>query len=279
MVEKLGAAELELTLSDGKRISRTVDYNCSKLVLSRMGIQSLDLKALEDLPHLTWLDLSHNDIQHVNLDSIKTSQIQYLSLSYNPFEEGLNLSFLSTTSRLRTLRMTGCKLEEIDLSPLSKSVLENLSIAFNNLTEIDLAPLSSCSHLQMLLLNRNLISELDLTSIASCSSLRVLNIGDNPLQEIDLAPLRSCDKLFSLALDKTKIESIDLTPLKGITTLKGLDLSNNRLNTVDLRPLERYNSMCKIRLTGNPLTRIITSLDSTCLELEIDSGVLVDRSP
>ena len=154
----------------------------------------------------------------------------------------INLNGMSLTD-------TNC----IDGIELYDSTLAVLSLFANNLADIDLSPLASCTNLKLLYLDDNTIFNIDLTPLATCVNLERLELEFNALLGIDLAPLTSCINLEALQFDFNFLEYIDLTPLESCINLETLHLDFNFLTTIDLTPLWDLDSLDDIMLRYNNL--------------------------
>ncbi|RKZ30679.1 hypothetical protein DRQ33_07685, partial [bacterium] len=179
------------------------------------------------------------------------------------------LSGIELYPTLQVLDLGDNNLTSIDLSPLSSCTnLLNLKLDNNNLTSIDLAPLASCTNLQRLYLYNNQLTSIDLAPISSCTNLQKLYLGGNDLTSIDLSPLSSCTNLQGLYLSCNNLTSIDLLPLSSCTNLKGFDLWDNNLTSIDLSPLTSCTYLQWFSLCANSLTNIDLSPLEACANLE-----------
>ena len=81
-----------------------------------------------------------------------------------------------------------------------------LSLQYNQLTSIDLLPLSSCPDLLILSLYGNQLTSIDLTPLSSCTNFMWLELTFNQLTSIDLSPIWGLD-LLGLYLDNNYLDS------------------------------------------------------------------------
>ncbi|MHA2334379.1 MAG: hypothetical protein ACXAEU_20295 [Candidatus Hodarchaeales archaeon] len=138
---------------------------------------------------------------------------------------------------LRGLRLSSCKLTEVDLSPIETILsLEKLVLSKNDIDEIDLSPLSKLNKMNELSLDGNLLDHINLQPLKDLSNIETINLSSNELEEVDLSPLSSSSNLKELYLDNNFLTDIDLRPL---SKTKGLHLSleNNPIDDIDLEPL------------------------------------------
>ncbi|RKZ33131.1 hypothetical protein DRQ33_04725 [bacterium] len=151
-------------------------------------------------------------------------------------------------------------------------LLEILSLDWNNLTELDLCPLTHCQNLRLLSLYENRLVAIDLTPLEYCINVQMLDIGHNELTTINLSPLSNCinlqfiyfdwNKLTSVELlsnpnveyihlDNNLLTDVDLSPLSLCTNLKWLHLENNRLTSIELSPIWELDSLFRLYLSNN----------------------------
>ncbi|KAF6000892.1 hypothetical protein F1559_002260 [Cyanidiococcus yangmingshanensis] len=135
-------------------------------------------------------------------------------------------------------RLMSVSFEQLRSLP-SLASLSEISVASNQLRNIDLRPIASCRSLQVLLLNDNLLEGVDLTPLASCTQLERLWLHRNKLKSIDLSPLAiSGSALRSLYLGRNELEEINLAPLEKCSNLRALQLEGNtKLKEIDVTPL------------------------------------------
>ena len=169
------------------------------------------------------------------------------------------------SATLETLDLTLNQLTVIDLSPLSSCTnLLQLTLANNKLTSIDLSPLSSCINLEELCLGDylsppwnpteyNRITSIDLSPLSSCTNLERLSFYANQISNIDISPLSPCTNLEELCLSYNWLANIDLSPLSFCTNLTGLYLDGNWLTSIDLSPLWELHTLIRFYLRDNDL--------------------------
>lgn len=80
------------------------------------------------------------------------------------------------------------------------------------------------SEIKELNLSSNQLKEIDLIPLKTCTKLTELDLGDNDLQTIILTPLRKCTKIEKLRLFRNQLQFINLTPLHQCTKLERLHI-------------------------------------------------------
>jgi hypothetical protein len=155
-----------------------------------LGITTLDAESksianatgLNGLPDLTYLDISYNQLTHLNVSGC--TNLQYLFCYYN---------------QLTNLDVTGC------------ADLQNLYCYNNQLTNLNV---SGCTNLQYLFCHNNQLTNLDVTG---CTNLYYLYCYGNYLTTLDVS---SCTKLQSLWCDNNLLT--DLSSLVSNAAAGGL---------------------------------------------------------
>ncbi|MFX1475490.1 MAG: hypothetical protein ACFFCO_08445 [Promethearchaeota archaeon] len=98
--------------------------------------------------------------------------------------------------------LSGLGITAIDLSPLTSCTrLRELHITSNWLEYIDLSPLQHCTNLELLSLSLNRLLEVDLSPLSHCQEFMWLNLERNWLQSVDLSPLFLCPKFAVFEVD------------------------------------------------------------------------------
>ncbi|MBD3407692.1 MAG: leucine-rich repeat protein [Candidatus Lokiarchaeota archaeon] len=184
-----------------------------------MGRVSLFLRKSDGTPetlhiysHQIVLNLSGQQIESIDLSGLSSNQrIREIDLSENDLEE-INLGSLRYCSSLEKLYLSGNRLKTINLAPLkSVSALRILRLNRNQLRKIDLKPLQNCQNLREIILSSNKIRQIDLAPLIDHGELRLLDLGNNLLAEIQLDPLLTCYSLKDVSLGENRFDSIDVS--------------------------------------------------------------------
>ncbi len=75
----------------------------------------------------------------------------------------------------------------------------------NKFTSIDLQPLSVCTYLEKLYLDRNPLDTVDFSPMAGLSHLDYIYLRKHSLKEIDVTPLLSCSSLSMIDAGRVKL--------------------------------------------------------------------------
>jgi hypothetical protein len=100
-------------------------------------------------------------------------------------------------------------------------------------------------YLSHILLNSNQITKIDLSPLSNIISIDTFLMGCIKLKDINLSPLKNVTTILDGFLIGCKsLTSVDLSPLKKITNIGNQFLSNcQRLTSVDLLPLENIKTI------------------------------------
>eukprot|EP00184_Porphyridium_aerugineum_P004042 CAMPEP_0184708088 /NCGR_PEP_ID=MMETSP0313-20130426/37596_1 /TAXON_ID=2792 /ORGANISM="Porphyridium aerugineum, Strain SAG 1380-2" /LENGTH=1180 /DNA_ID=CAMNT_0027169669 /DNA_START=1022 /DNA_END=4564 /DNA_ORIENTATION=- len=158
----------------GVKQTQVVNVKHTSLIMSGIGLKSIDLSPLEQIPEV---------------------QIKEVSLVANSLET-IDLTPLKYCKSLTALMMNGNQLKSVDLRPLKHCKnLERLWMHNNKLETIDLKPLGHCEALRSIYLDSNRIDDrpIDLTALKDCKLLRSLRLTGNKLGgKLDITPLLGC---------------------------------------------------------------------------------------
>ncbi len=146
----------------------------------------------------------------------------------------------------RNLSATGPDVGDIlDLKKYSKDelrFLENISINYNPLTELDFSQLEHCLCIQKFSIVHTNLKEIDLEFLRA-QPVYYITIKFNMIEEIDLSPIAFCTKLAHLSIGFNNIKKIDLEPLKYLKNLRHLFLWGNQYTEIDLSPLKELSNL------------------------------------
>ena len=146
-------------------------------------------------------------------------------------------------SSIQAIDISDNELTRIDLSPLSDALnLYSLNLSNNDLKEIDLSPLAGLERFSLLMASSNRISEIDLAPLSLCPRMKILNIQDNRIHTIDLEPLCCCDSLRAIWLYNNQLSDISVDALSRIKSLREARLYKNKLLDECIERLQEFAS-------------------------------------
>lgn len=228
-----------------------------------------DIHLLANLSQLTFLDISHTEIENVdfikkmtslehlfltddyieNLDVLANlKSLQTLLLAYNDVLQ--DIGFLKNLKHLRKLSLQNC--EQSDLSVLKHlKQLQYLNLAWNQLDDIDF--LTDLTHLEELDLSENQIQNVE--PLKALTKLKQLDLAFNELYNLE--PLQNLTQLEELDVKANANPGIkNLNFLQNLTQLKKLDLEQT--SSQDLENLKHLKNLEELRLDTN----FLESLDN-----------------
>jgi len=154
-------------------------------------------------------------------------------------------------------------INSIDLT-LLPSDLWTLNLSRNNLSSIDLSPISEVVNLY---LNQNNFTEIDASNLTNVFILEVAK------QSLNWLNLTNCTNLFFLTCFETSIETIDLTTCSNLNAFEGYDASFTSLDfsgNIEIEEIKVYNNpLTNINLPNNPDLGYLVLDDTLLTELDI----------
>ncbi len=211
--------------NDFTEIAIPIASNCSILDLRLHDLRSIDLSPLTKLQHLSEIHLGYNLLREIDLDPL---------------------------AELQDLRV-------LDLGTVSDSRYPG-----NEITRIDLRPLSDCHQLNALNLSGNNLAMCDLEPLSSCKKLVTLDLCNNPLRQLDLSPLDDLPNLKRVSVKNCQLESVILPATQS---LQELQLQQNRLTHLDFSPLARCEELTTLKLLPNRFRSLDLSPLRNCTHL------------
>jgi hypothetical protein len=158
-----------------------------------------DIAFLRNCSRLKKITIRSFGEQHIDVEHLtKLDKLVKLNI-FDSLHESADLSLLHNNQSLDSISLINGKMSKVIL-PESLSI-RSLALTGNKINEIDLSPLTHCTSLEKLLLGFNEIKKIDLSPLAKCVDFERLRIDENSIQEIDVTPLVSCKKLKAVIID------------------------------------------------------------------------------
>ncbi|KAH9803422.1 hypothetical protein KPL71_001759 [Citrus sinensis] len=239
--------------------------------------------ALLDLKHLSYLDLSSNDFQGVQIPRFIGSMrnLRYLNLSDTQFVGMIppqlgnlsDLQFLDLSSNYLYVDnvwwLSGLSfLEHLDLRSVNLSKASDWLMATNTLPSLLELRLSNCS-----------LHHFPTLASANSSSLTVLDLSDNQLDNSFIPSwVFGLSRLVFLDLGFNNLQGPIPRGLQNLTSLKHLDLDSNHFNSSIPDWLYKFSPLECLNLRNNSLQGTISdaigNLTSVSwLDLSINIGL------
>lgn len=151
---------------------------------------------------------------------------------------------------LYTLVLSDNKLTTLGDALANAAQLQVLDLDNNDLREIPVAAMTTCTQLEELDIRGNNIEQIP-ADLAQLKYLKVLDIGDNKVPALDSALY--LPYLLKFRADANRLESVP-TFLRQCKNLEYLNLNQNRIS--DLRGIGQLNRLRTLNIGDNPLTSI-----------------------
>jgi internalin A len=223
----------------------------------KMNPNLASLAELDDLPNLTWLDVSYTAVSDL-------APLAGLTALETLYVGGTQVSDLSPLAGLGSLVLLDASSAQIETIPPLDGLtsLEELDLSQNQIA--DLSGLSGLVGLKRLVLSGNSVS--DVSSLSGLMALQYLELGLNNVHDASsLGSLNLLEELHTYSNDLS-----DLSFVSGMTSLRVLVADGNSI--VSLEPLS--NGLAEIEqiwLASN----LITDLTSLVENPNIGAGVQV----
>eukprot|EP00729_Bicosta_minor_P011714 gene11714-5512_t len=160
--------------------------------------------------------------------------------------------------------MPGIKCIALGLTTVPVIVNKNatyVDLSTNVLTTLDDALLfSKMTLLTDLDISDNMLSQLDASVFAGLSALNVLHLSGNALTTLDASVFAGLSALKELYLSGNALTTLDASVFAGLSALKELDLSSNALTELDASVFAGLSVVWNLDLANNALTELDASV-------------------
>ncbi|KAF9919779.1 hypothetical protein FBU30_010545 [Linnemannia zychae] len=228
----------------------------TELNLSRNRLEALPNQFVSSVPHLNYLNLSHNLFTEIPLELCKLTELQVLIMSQNRIQGPIPDKICSHLTQLKTLKLCANQITSLPDSLAHLNKLESLSMGSvyggNLLTVFPAGCIRFMASLRELDLSHNKLRFLPVDIGHVHSHLRQLIVSDNKLEAIPKS-IGLCRELRSLNLGRNQLTSLP-TEIADLKQLDTLDLSENLLCVIP-GDVADFLTKTTLLLTGNPFTR------------------------
>jgi hypothetical protein len=173
---------------------------------------------------------------------------------------------------LRNIKISRCSLSQLDVS--NNINLTSLDVSRNNLTSLDLTPLTKLVEL------KTTVNSIEVLNTSNCPDLKIVTIDRNELTSLDFTNNQKIEDLeifynFNLSsvtivnmplLNRIRADRCDLSSinLSSCSLLTSINFDRNRLNSLDVTPFSELSNLdlrsCNLTtldVTQNPELRIL----------------------
>eukprot|EP00045_Choanoeca_perplexa_P015194 m.185469 g.185469 ORF g.185469 m.185469 type:complete len:1217 (-) comp16914_c0_seq1:75-3725(-) len=251
--------------------------------LQVLELQRNELTQLNDfadvMPNLTSLDLSFNLLHSLDrFNSVKMPRLTSLSVSNNDITGTVSLH--SSVTRLQELRLDHNLMSSVDSVLLRSSLLRQLDLSHNNITNVDLSHLKNLSSLNIgfnqltsagwlktipkpstllfLALDRNKIAAFP-SSMLPFPSLQTLLVAGNKVTSLPDGLFRHLSQLRDLSMDSLPlVEDLPDRLFLPLRSLSVFHAYNSQIQRISHSMVSLFNHTKFVRLDNN---RIETTVD------------------
>lgn len=191
----------------------------------------------------------HNQLQRLP-ERIERTQIEVLDLQHNHLLE-LPANLLLKSESLRCLNVSANQLEALPPATLSEetsSILQELYLTNNNLTDKCVPLLIGHTHLKILHMAYNRLQSFPASKMAKLEELEELDLSGNKLKAIPTT-IMNCRRMHTVIAHSNCLEVFP--EVMQLTEIKTVDLSCNELSEITL-PENLPPKLQELDLTGNP---------------------------
>lgn len=214
---------------------------------------------LDDLRELLHLDLSHNDLTSLQLDSDvnvspfeRLSRLEVLDLHSNPRLTSLPSGLFAGLSGLTELDLADCRLNRLNREVFADlPALRILRLSGNRLTSFPVGV--DLPSLHQLHLERNFLPSLTSGNFASLPSLARLDLSRNRLSRLPADWPSGLDRLEKLRLDGNRLMTVPAVP----SSLRSLSLGDNLISRLATGSFARLERLADLSLVGSSRLRMI----------------------
>uniref|UniRef100_A0A2M4BCM0 Putative leucine-rich repeat-containing protein 24 n=1 Tax=Anopheles marajoara TaxID=58244 RepID=A0A2M4BCM0_9DIPT len=161
-----------------------------------------------------------------------SNELQILDLSHNQIDELRSLTFVGAHQmNLQKLYLHNNAMKRVDRDAFRNlTILIELDLANNNLTELQPGTFDDLMKLRVILLNNNQIERLEPNLFRSLSFLTKINLRSNRLVRIGINVFVAVPNLSQIELDYNELQTLRKDSFAGLDKLTSLSLTNNPWN-------------------------------------------------
>ncbi|KAL2097267.1 hypothetical protein ACEWY4_006474 [Coilia grayii] len=252
---EISPAAINLTYMD---ISRNCMESLPEWLSESKKLEVLDIShnQIKELPpwvlcrgSLRKLLTGHNRLQRLP-DRVERPLLEVLDVQHNQLQELPCNLFLKSDS-LRCLNASANKLESLPPSSLSEeshSILQELYLTNNHLTDKCVPLLTGHTHLRVLHMAYNHLQTFPASKMAKLEELEEVDLSGNRLKAVPTT-IMNCRRMHTLIAHSNSIEVFP--EVMQLMDMKCVDLSCNELSEITL-PENLPPKLQELDLTGNP---------------------------
>jgi Leucine-rich repeat (LRR) protein len=235
-----------------------------RIYLSWNRIKTINESAFDSVENLEYLDVGGNLLESLPGALSSLTKLRYLYAPSNNISRVSSDAFLSFSSTLSALSLSGNKLVEMPRAALANcTALVHLNLGYNSIGEISEEDFAGwAGELDTLLLMNNGITQLKGNTFRGAPRLRELSLSFNKITETDSDSLADLAKsLESLEVSFALFhETFPEDLVKPLESALWLALDNNEFRTISPTALASLGNVRYLNLEGNKLGGLPTGL-------------------
>lgn len=227
----------------------------TELDLSKNDISHIEYNAFQTIVKLESLDLSNNKLISFDVNSEHLVYVKYLNLSCN-FLQSLYYESFSLMNNLQNLDLSHNLLDYFPDKTLSNIYkLKFINVTYNEITKVNNLRITFHPEGGVLDLSNNGLSALNIP-VDEAWGLRELILNSNNITNAYLIRLTDQRDLVRLDMSKNYIQEIDESSLQLPVKLGFLDLSFNEIQVIRPSAFYRVSHLQTLRLSHNRIQTI-----------------------
>lgn len=229
------------------------DLPIQNLYLNNCSLRTIDNGTFSNLNVLNELYLKHNYLFADALLQVDVPTLTVLDVSHNNLD-GLNSTVLKYLPNVKRVYLDNCNIGQIFPTTFKFNLeVSTMSLSNNKLTTLPIELFKSQTNLNMLNLDGNDFNTMPYATLANCESLQKLSVARNMLTELDMTKLTSMKNLQSLSISENRVQILAGFPSSYFTLLTDLNLSNNVLSSL---PLNFFQSLEHLDMSNNHFRKV-----------------------
>jgi len=244
----LAAADTAWIDDLGGSVSRDPSGEVTGVSLRATWVTDTDLKKLNELPKLSWLDLSLTRVTDQGMQELKgLPEVTDLNLRFAEYVTDEGLAAIKGWKKLERLNVHGTKVSDTTLEHISElSEIETLDVGSTMVTDVGLEQLSALPKLKKLTIGGNELGDAGLQSLRLLPGLTYLDLNGRQGTDSNVWTISMSDRGLDAVLTLENLEELRF----GCTTL-GVGREGTRFATVNMmevtgRWLEQVKSLKKL---------------------------------
>lgn len=245
--------------------------NLQTLTLSFNNLTNLTAATMAGMKNLTAFYATFANVEYLETGAFKEqAQLRVLDLSRNKLDRICTYQVSSggkTKMNLGVFRLYGNNIKMLeDKAFADLSLLTELDLGSNNLTNVSADSLAGLTNLEKLLLDHNNIRAIENKSFRDLHKLEYLEFAFNHVQNLSSSFLGNLYNLKVLRFSHNNISTVADRTFENTPALRQLDISSNLIANVSACTFEGLISLTDLDLSYNNLGRNISNDTFTSLK-------------